>query len=71
MGSVDGTGLVIVELRALPRAPVDLPAGEARGEIMLRMTDLRFTGWGSAEESMEVLAGAHCTLKTPLYCPPS
>ena len=29
VGSVDGTGLVVVELRALPRAPVDLPAGEA------------------------------------------
>ena len=49
MGRVDGTGLPAVEGL---RASVDLLAGEARRESVLRMTDLRFTGCGSAEESI-------------------
>ena len=52
VGSVDGTGPVVVELRALPRALVDLPAGETRGESVLRMTDLQ-------RSRSEVLTRAH------------
>jgi len=55
VGRADGMGLVVLAVAGrvvLLRAPVDLLAGEARRESVLRMTDLRFTGCGSAEESI-------------------
>ena len=44
VGREDRTEPVIVELCVLPRAPVDLPEGEARRESVSRMQDLCFTG---------------------------
>jgi hypothetical protein len=52
VGRVEGTGLVVTECGAWLRAPADLLAGEARRESVFKMTDLRFTGCGSAEGSI-------------------
>lgn len=61
VGSVDGMGLPALGVRgALLRAPVDLLAGEARRESVLRMVDLRFVGCGRAEESIG--SAGRCTL---------